>query len=178
MFFWNSLALFHDTADVGNLISGSSAFSKTNLNIREFTVHLLLKSDLENFEHYFTSMQDECNCAVVWAFFGIAFLWNWNENWPFQSCGHCWVSQICWHIECSTFTASSFRIWNSSTGIPSPPLALFIVMFSKAHLTSHSKMSGSRLVITSSWLSGSWRSFFLQFFCVFLPPVLNIFCLC
>ena len=54
----------------------------------------------------------------------------------FQSCGHCWVFQICWHIECSTFTASSFRIWNSSTEIPSPPLALFIVMFSKAHLTS------------------------------------------
>ena len=77
----------------------------------------------------------------------------------FPSCGHCWAFQICWHIECSTFTASSFRIWNSSTGIPSPPLALFIVMLSKAHLTSHSRMSGSRSVITLSWLSGSWRSF-------------------
>ena len=77
----------------------------------------------------------------------------------FQSCGHCWVFQICWHIECSTFTASSFRIGNSSTGIPSPPLALFVVMLSKAHLTSHSRMSGSRWVITPSWLSGSWRSF-------------------
>ena len=76
----------------------------------------------------------------------------------FQSCGHCWVFQICWHIECSTFTASSFRIWNSSTGIPSPPLALFIVMLPKAHLTSHSRMSGSRWVTTPSWLSGSWRS--------------------
>ena len=77
----------------------------------------------------------------------------------FQSCGHCWVFQICWHIECSTFTASSFRIWNSSTGIPSSPLALFIAMLSKAHLTSHSRMSDSRWVITPSWLSGSWRSF-------------------
>ena len=76
----------------------------------------------------------------------------------FQSCGHCWVFQICWHIECSTFTASSFRIWNSSFGIPSPPLALFIVMLLKAHLTSHSRMSGCRWVITLSWLSGSWRS--------------------
>ena len=64
----------------------------------------------------------------------------------FQSCGHCWVFQICWHIECITFTASSFRIWNSSTGIPSPPLALFVVMLSKAHLTSHSRTSGSRWV--------------------------------
>ena len=94
----------------------------------------------------------------------------------FQSCGHCWVFQICWHIECSTFTASSFTIWNNSTGIPSPPLALFVVMLSKAHLTSHSRMSGSRWVITTSWLSGLWRSFFVQFFCVFLPSLLNIFC--
>ena len=74
---------FHDPADVGNLICDSSAFSKTSLNIREFTVPILLKPGLENFEHYFTSMSDECNCAVVWAFFCIAFLWNWNENWPF-----------------------------------------------------------------------------------------------
>ena len=48
--------VFHDSADVGNLISGSSAFSKTSLNIRELTVHVLLKPGLENFEHYFTSM--------------------------------------------------------------------------------------------------------------------------
>ena len=77
----------------------------------------------------------------------------------FQSCDHCWVFQICWHIECRTFIASSFRIWNSSTGIPSPPLALFIVMLPTAHLTSHSRMSDFRWVITASWLSGSWRSF-------------------
>ena len=77
----------------------------------------------------------------------------------FQSCGHCWVFQICWHIEGSTLTALSFRIWSSLAGIPSPPLALFVVMLPKAHLTSHSKMSGSRWVITPSWLSGSWRYF-------------------
>ena len=56
---------FHDLADVGNLISGSSAFSKTSLNIREFTVHILLKPGLENFEHYFTSVCDECSCVVA-----------------------------------------------------------------------------------------------------------------
>ena len=56
---------FHDPADVGNLISGSSAFSKTSLNIWKFIVHILLKLGLENFEHYFTSMRDECNCEVV-----------------------------------------------------------------------------------------------------------------
>ena len=72
-----------DPADVGNLISGSSAFSKTSLNIWKFMVQILLKPGLENFEHYFTSVWDECNCAVVWAFFGIAFLWDWNENCPF-----------------------------------------------------------------------------------------------
>ena len=77
----------------------------------------------------------------------------------FQSCGHCWVFQICWHIECSTLTASFFRIWNSSVEIPSPSLALFIVMLPKAHLTSHSKMSDSRWVTTPSWLSVSLRPF-------------------
>ena len=66
----------NDPVDVGNLISGSSAFSTTSLKIRKFTVHVLLKPGLENFEHYFTSMWDECNCAAVWAFFGIAFLWD------------------------------------------------------------------------------------------------------
>ena len=74
---------FDDPVDFGNLISGSSAFSKTSLNIWKFTVHVLLKPGLDNFEHYFTSMWDECNCAVVWAFFGSAFLWDWNENWHF-----------------------------------------------------------------------------------------------
>ena len=76
-----------------------------------------------------------------------------------QSCGHCWLFQICWQIECSTFTESSFRIWNSSTGIPSPPLTLFVVMLPEAQLTSHYRMSGSRCMITPSWLSGLWRPF-------------------
>ena len=74
---------FDDPADIGNLISGSFVFSKTNLNIWKFKVHLLLKHGCENFEHYFTSVWDEYNCVIVWAFFGIAFLWDWNENWPF-----------------------------------------------------------------------------------------------
>ena len=124
-------------ADVGNLISSSSTFSETSLNILKFMVHLLPKPGLENFKHYFTSVWNECNCVVVWAFFGIAFLWIGMKTDLFQSFGQCWVFQICWHIECSTFTASSFRIWNSSAGILSPPLALFIiVMLPKAHLTS------------------------------------------
>ena len=74
---------FYDPTDVGNLISGSSAFSKTSLNIWKFMVHVLFKPGLENFEHYFAIVWDECNCAVVWAFFGIAFPWDWNESWPF-----------------------------------------------------------------------------------------------
>ena len=77
----------------------------------------------------------------------------------FQSCGHCWVFHICWHIECSTLIALSFRSWNSSAEIPSPPLALFLVMLPKAHLTSDYWISGSRWVITLLWLSGSLTSF-------------------
>ena len=121
--------------DVGNLISGSSAFSKSSLNIWKFMVHILLKPGLENFEHYFARVWDECNCVVVWALFGIAFLWDWNENSPLPVLWPLLSFQICWHIECSAFTASSSRIWKSSTGIPSPPLALFIVMLSQ-HLST------------------------------------------
>ena len=83
MFFWKPLAFLCNPTDVDNLISDSFAFSKSSLNIWKFMVHVLLKPSLENFEHYFASMWDECNCAVVWTFFDIAFLWNWNENWPF-----------------------------------------------------------------------------------------------
>ena len=83
----------------------------------------------------------------------------------FQSCGHCWIFQI-WHIECNTFTESSFRIWNRSTGIPSPPLALFVVMLPKAHLTSHSRVPGSSWVITPLWLFGSLRSFLYTLLCI------------
>ena len=163
---------FNDPADVGNLISGSSAFSKTSLNIWKFSVHVLLKPGLENFENYFARVWDECNCAVVWAFFGIAFLWDWNENWPFPVLCYCWVFQICWHIECSTFTTSSFRIWNSSTGIPSPLPALFVAMLPKAHLTSHSRMwiwwvKHSRWVITPSWF-WSHHLGFEDLFCTLL----------
>ena len=103
-------------------------------------------------------MRDECNCAVVWAFFGSAFLWDWNENWPFPVLWPLlsfpnWLAYWVQH-----FHSKSFSIWNSSTGIPSPPLPLFIVMLPKIHLTSHFRMSGSRWVIKPTWLSGSWRS--------------------
>ena len=74
---------FDDPANIGNLISGSSAFSKTSLNIWKSLVHILLKPGLKNFEHHFTSVWDECNCAVVWAFFGVAFLRDWDENGSF-----------------------------------------------------------------------------------------------
>ena len=76
-------SFFHDPVDVGNLISGSSSFSKTRLTIWKFTVQVLLKPGLENFKHQFTSVWDECNCTAVWAFFGFAFLWDWNEDWSF-----------------------------------------------------------------------------------------------
>ena len=101
------LSCFFDApADVCNLISSSSAFSKPSLNIWKFTVHVPLKPGLENFEHYFSGVWDECNCVIVRAFFGIGMRTD-----LFQTCGHCWVFQTCWHSECSTFTASSFRIY-------------------------------------------------------------------
>ena len=63
--FLELFCFFDDPVDVGNLISDSSAFLKYSLNIWKFMVHVLLKPGLENFEHYFTSLWEECNCAVV-----------------------------------------------------------------------------------------------------------------
>ena len=80
---------FDDPSDVGNLISGSSAFSKTSLNIKKFMVHILLKSGLENFEHYFTSVCDEYNCAVLEHSLALPFFGIGMKTDLFQSCGHC-----------------------------------------------------------------------------------------
>ena len=111
--FW----VFDDPTDVGNLMSGSSAFSKSSLNIWKFTVHVLLMPQLENFHHCFATatMWNECNCAVAWTVFGIFFLWDWNENWPFPALWLLLSFQTCWDIECSTFIASSSRIWNRAS---------------------------------------------------------------
>ena len=85
MFFWNSLAflMIQQMLAIWSLVPLPFLKPAWTSGGSRFMVHVLLKPGLENFEHYFTSMGDECNCAVVWAFFGIAFLWDWNENWPF-----------------------------------------------------------------------------------------------
>ena len=78
--------------------------------------------------------------ATVWQFelcLACLFFANGMETDLFQYCGHCWVFQICWHSEWSNLTASPFRICNSSAGIPSLPLVLFVVMLPKAQLASH-----------------------------------------
>ena len=115
---------FYDPTDVGNLISDSPAFSKSSLNIWKFSVHVLLKPSLENFEHYFGSVWDECSCVVVWTFFILAFLWDWNENWPFPGL---WLllsfpNLLAYWVQ--HFHSIIFRIWNNSTGIPIAQLEL------------------------------------------------------
>jgi len=102
VFFLGFPCFLYDPMDVGNVISGFSAFSKSSLYIQNFLVHLLLKPSLKDIEHHLASMWNERNCTHVRTFFGTVLLWDWNEN-HFQSSGHCWVFQICWHIECSTW---------------------------------------------------------------------------
>ena len=108
---------FHDPADVGNLISGSSAFLNPDWKSgsSRFTYCWSLAWRILSITLLVCKMS-----AIVWYFehsFTLPFFGIGMKTDLFQSCGHCWVFQICWHIECSTFTASSFRIWNSSTGI-------------------------------------------------------------
>ena len=78
--FLESPCFFYDPVDVGNFISGYSAFSKSSLYILIILIHILLKPSLKDFECYFASMWNESICVVVWTFFGIAFLSYWNEN--------------------------------------------------------------------------------------------------
>ena len=101
---------FCDPPDVGDLISGSSAFSKPSLYIWKFSVHVLLKPSLKDFEHSLTVMWDESNCAVIWTFFGIACLWIWNENWPFPVQWRLLSFPNVLAYWVNTLTASSFRI--------------------------------------------------------------------
>ena len=126
---------FYDPADVGNLISGSSAFSKSSLNIWKFTVHVLLKPDLENFEHYFTSVWDECICAITWTFFWNCPSLGLKIKLIFSSPGATAEFSKFAGILSAALSQHYLLIWNSSTGIPSPPLALFVVIVCKAHLT-------------------------------------------
>ena len=100
--------------------------------------------------------------AIVWWFVHslvLPFLRTGIKIDLFQSCGYCWIFQICWHIECNILIALTFRVLNSFTGIPSHPLALLTAVLSKALLTSRSRMSGSGWLTTSLWSSGSLRSF-------------------
>ena len=90
---------FFDPWNVDNLISGSSAFSKPRMYIWKLLVHVLLKTILKDFDNTLICILNEIINIVVWTFFGIAFLWDWNETGFFWYCGHCWVFQICWHIE-------------------------------------------------------------------------------
>jgi len=96
-----------DQMNVGNLFSHSSAFSKYSLYIWKFLVHILLKPSLKDFECYLASMWNEHNCVIVWTFFGIVLLWEWNENWPFL---------VLWPLLSfpNLLTYWSFRVWNSS----------------------------------------------------------------
>ena len=104
-------------------ISGSSQFTYCWSLARKMLSITLLACEMNTIIWYF-------EYSLALPFFGIGMKTD-----LFQSCGHCWVFQIWWHTECSTFTASSFRIWNSSGGIPLSLLALFVVMLPRAHLT-------------------------------------------
>ena len=156
----------HGTMDVSNLISASSAFSKSNLYIWKFLVHILLKPSLKDFEHYLASTWNEWNCDIAWTFSGIALLWNWSENWPLP---------VLWsvlsfpnllayrvkHFNSIISWDQKYFSWNSIT------FTSFVVSnSSKGPLDFTSWMSDSRWVATPSWLSMSLSPFFVQFFCI------------
>ena len=111
-------------ANIGNLISASSSLSKPSLDIWKFLVHIMLNPSMQDIS--MTLLAWEMSAIVRWLAHSLAlpFLGIGMRIDLFQSCGHCWVFQICWHSECKTLMASPFRVLNSSAGIPSHPLAL------------------------------------------------------
>ena len=155
--FLNLSCFFYDSGDVAIWSLVSLPFLNPAC-ASQVLVHILLKPRLEDFEHDLASMWNECNWLVVWMFFGIALLWDWNENWPFPVLWPLlsfpnflpyWVQ----HFHSIIFYGLKYFNWNSITATISVHSDS-----SKAHLTSHSRISGFRWVITPSWLSGSWRS--------------------
>ena len=142
MFSWSSL-VFSDPRDVDNLAYDSSAFSKSSLYIRKFSVYVLLKPGLKDFEHNFVNIWNGLSCTVVWTFFDIALLWM---EWKLTISSPVAIaefSQFADTLKCNTLVASFFRILNGSAGILSPPLALFMkYLLSKTSLTSHSRLFG------------------------------------
>ena len=160
MFFWNFLAFSMSQWMLAIWSLVPLPFLNPTRKIWKFSIQVLFKSSLENFEHYFAGMWNKRNLTVVWTFFGIVF--SLGLEWKLTFSNYVATAEFSKFPGISSaalyLTASSFRLWNSSAGLPSPPLALLAVMLPKAHLTSHSSMSGSRWVITPSWLSGSLRA--------------------
>ena len=152
-----SLRVFHsllysvyDPANFGNLFSFSSAFSKLRLDIWKFLVCIMLKPSIQDFKHNLTSLGDEYSCLMVRTFFSTTLLGNWDEDWPFP---------VLWPLlglpGLLTYWMQyldGIILWvlNSSTEIPSNPLALLTAMLPKAHLTSYSRMSNCRWLTTPS----------------------------
>ena len=132
------------------------AFSKSSLYIWKFLIHLLLKPSLKDSEYclHLKWVQLYGCLNILWLCPSLGLEWKRTFSSPVATAEY---SKFAGIQSAALSPALSFRISNSSTGIPSPPLVLFVVMFSKAYLNSHSKMSGSRWVITPLWLSGSWR---------------------
>ena len=125
--------------------------------------------DMTEQMNWTTSMGDECNCPAVNIFFSTILLGNWGEDWPFPVLWPLLVFQICWNIECNTLMASSFRVLNSSTEIPSHPLALLTAVLPKAYLTSLSEY-----LALGGWPHHWSNPVLLDLFCTVLLCILSI----
>ena len=124
---------FCDPVGICNLISRSSAFSKSSLSIWKLMVHVLLKPGLENFDHYFASVWDEQLCSslnILWHCLSLGLEWKLTLSSPMTTAE---FSKFAGILSATPLAASSFRIWNSSTRIPSPPLVLFLMMLPKVY---------------------------------------------
>ena len=139
---------FDDSTDVGNLISCSSAFSKTSLNIWKFMVHILLKPGLENFEHYFTSMWDD-SLSILWHCLSLGLEWKLTFPSPVAPVE---LSKFAGILSAALSQYHLLRIWNSSTGVPSPPLALYLGYTNRLEYDWHHDTVDQGTMLRLMWL--------------------------
>ena len=144
VFFWNCLAFSMIQKMMAIWLLDPLPLLSPSLDIWKFSFHIMLKPSMQDFKHNLTTVEDECNCLVVWIFFGNVLLRNWDEDWHFPHFYDLWPllgfpNLLTYWVQ---NLASSVRISNSSAGIPSFLPALLTALLPKAHLTSHSRISG------------------------------------
>ena len=178
MFFWNSLAFSMIQQILAFWLLVPLPFLNVACPTGNSQFHILLIPSLKDFEHNLISMWNKCNCMVTWTFFGIVFLWDWNKSWS--------LPVLCPLLSVPVLVAYWVQHFNS--------IVLSDLKYFNWNSINSTSFVCRKYFLRPTWLHipeclalGEWshyhgypglKTFFLQFFYVFLSPLLNLFCFC